>query len=356
MKKKEYGTLFSKVAIASLSLIATGGIIAGVASYNNGNGVKKNTSVAKESTTEYKTTEKITENETEKKLEVSNKIKLNKSGQKEFTYLFTFYEDEKKYKTFDGAVEDKFYQDKEFTVGDYVFKWNSTTDKCVYYKKSGDSEFKKLSDVKLYATHKLDNYDGYITFDSEGSNLFATDGKVVLCEDNKDNNNVKLFKYNLETGEKTEIAVPEELRESDGKNSSYRYLAYKGILYIVEYVNNVAKYTYVYDISTGEYALLIKADVDDILNDYVLIKDYMYDKCFNHEKDYIKKITDNGLEDVMELEDCVVGNGADNRIWTFDKEIKNNESYTDESQRVDATTELYGRFDTKTGKFTLEEK
>ena len=48
MKKKEHGELIKKVVVASLSLAATGGIIAGVVSYResgkgNGNAVAKNT-------------------------------------------------------------------------------------------------------------------------------------------------------------------------------------------------------------------------------------------------------------------------------------------------------------------------
>ena len=90
-------------------------------------------------------------------------------------------------------------------------------------------------------------------------------------------------------------------------------------------------------------------------NDYVLVEDHTY-QSDNHEKDYIKKITDNGLEDFMELEDGVVCNGGDGEIWTFEKEVKNNESYESDNERVDWNSEAYGTFDTKTGKFTLEEK
>ena len=71
MKKKEYGELLKKVVGASLSLAATGGIIAGVVSYResgkgSGNAVAKNTvELTTEETTEL-TTEETTELTTEK--------------------------------------------------------------------------------------------------------------------------------------------------------------------------------------------------------------------------------------------------------------------------------------------------
>ena len=59
MNNKEYSALFKKVIVASLSLIATGGIIAGVVSYSK-NGGNKERLAAKETTSEYESMEKET--------------------------------------------------------------------------------------------------------------------------------------------------------------------------------------------------------------------------------------------------------------------------------------------------------
>lgn len=85
MKKKEYGDAFKKIAIASFSLIATGGIIAGVINYNNSNSQSAK-GVVSNKTTEFstgklkeETTEKVTEeNITEEKKVVDTNFDNNK--------------------------------------------------------------------------------------------------------------------------------------------------------------------------------------------------------------------------------------------------------------------------------------
>ena len=82
MKKKEYGDMFKKVVVASLSLVATGAIVVGgvmlkFGGNSNGGNVAKNTT---EITTDNKTTEKTTEGKDEKKDEAISKEDALKLG------------------------------------------------------------------------------------------------------------------------------------------------------------------------------------------------------------------------------------------------------------------------------------
>ena len=341
MKKKEYGDAFKKIAIASLSLIATGGIIAGVVSYSK-NGGNKERLVTKETTSEYKSTEK----ETDEILEnIECKIKLNKKDQKEFKYVYPYFkgnEDLKLDNTTISEVVDEYYKKLNNKADDYFSSFISNTGKCICYQKFNESDFRRYSKNYFNNTYEF----------SYGLNIFATDGKVVLHF----NDDKKLSKYDIETGEETEIVIPESLKDCDNDNNDgfYLYSIYNGILYIVEYIDNIQKNTYVYDINTGEYDLLVKAKVSWVINDYVLIKDYT-DQNDLHEIDYIKKITDNGLEDVMQIEEGVVCNGKiDEDYFSLVKKVKNNESYTGEDEETDWKEEHYGKFNTKTGKLVLE--
>jgi len=334
MNNKEYSALFKKVIVASLSLIATGGIIAGVVSYSK-NGGNKERLVTKETTSEYESTEKETD-EILENIENKHKIKLNKKDQKEFVYVRAFYTDDNENDVLNnkifGEVADNYFKkskDIEFTA---------SNGRPVSYFGVEETEFKNLINENNNEEEK-DN------------SIFATNGKVVLYI----NNNIKkLSKYDIKTGEETEIVIPEYLRENDCDNSLYAYEIYNGILYIIEYIKDIPKNTYVYDISTGEYDHLLSAQVFAVLNDYVLIKDYT-DQNDLHEKDYIKKITDDGLEDVMELDECLVCNGIIGEdYFSLVKKVKNNVSPTGENEESDWKEEDYGSFNTKTEKITLK--
>ena len=98
MKKKEYGDLFKKVVVASFSLLATGGIIAGVIEYNsknpnNNQAIKNVTESTQEVSTDNLLKETEVENQTEEKETIKEKEIIDDAVNDKTFYRLNFDED-----------------------------------------------------------------------------------------------------------------------------------------------------------------------------------------------------------------------------------------------------------------------
>ena len=361
MKKKEYGDVLKKVAVASLSLAATGAIVAGVSTYRNDKNKSNNSMALKQITTEFKTTEKVTEEKTDVEAQKDNllecSIKLNKKGQKEFKALFWHYESGKEFEEGEGSVENSdYYAGKEYVVGDYAFKWNSTTDKCVYVRKKNEKKFEKTPIILT----RLDELE-------EGNTLpddFWTNGEMIIYQNESTK---KIYIYNVETKEYKEAVIPESIKVKGVGDPSYIFKVKNGVMYIQEYdmkleeenkkknIFDTKTNLYVYDITNGECALLLEGGMlEDTLNDYVVIGEYIEDAedIITTRKYSVKKITDKGLENIYSFDRGVDYEFIDeeNNVFVFSTQKKSKASDGKEYFSPDE----YIKFNVKTNKIVKE--
>ncbi|WP_288886556.1 hypothetical protein [uncultured Eubacterium sp.] len=361
MRKKEHGEIFKKVAVASLSLAATGAIVAGVATYRNDKNKSNNSMAAKQITTEFKTTEKATEEKTDVEAQKDNllecSIKLNKKGQKEFKALFWHYESGKEFEEGEGSVENSdYYAGKEYVVGDYAFRWNSTTDKCVYVRKKNEKKFEKTPIILT----RLDELE-------EGNTLsddFWTNGEIIIYQNESTK---KIYIYNVETKEYKEAVIPESIKVKGVGDPSYIFKVKNGVMYIQEYdmkleeenkkknIFDTKTNLYVYDITNGECALLLEGGMlEDTLNDYVVIGEYIEDAedIITSRKYSVKKITDKGLENIYSFDRGVDYEFIDeeNNVFVFSTQKKSKASDGKEYFSPDE----YIKFNVKTNEIVKE--
>ena len=255
MKKKEYGDAFKKVAIASFSLIATGGIIAGVINYNNSNkqsakivGNNINTEFStgdiKEETTE-KVTEAVTEETTtEEKNEVNTNLDDNKFHSLDFDSL----NGSAMYRYIDSELGHVNVTTQYAKVcGDYSFKLEFDADKKVF--KLG---LIKGDDYTLIEKSK-DGFDEY---------TFRTyKDKVVYSDD------VGIKELNLRTLKKKYIFKHKDVSIDCSSeyvfNMDDKYMYFSGKTFSqrpgatdTEDTTGVQYYTYAYNLKTKEVKLL----------------------------------------------------------------------------------------------------
>lgn len=176
--------LCKKVAVASLSLAATGAIIAGVVAYNNGG--TKDVAKNMEKTIVETSTESI--NETDKNNIDTSNIKVDKNEDLNYKLIFET--------TKDDLINDKKYEETgEVEVGNYIFKAHDVElDESEWTDETVGVTVRKKGEDKDYTIPRLDK----VTFQA----YTYTNGKYLYyCRNNS------LYKYNLETNESDNIVM-----------------------------------------------------------------------------------------------------------------------------------------------------
>ena len=317
MKKKEYGDIFKKVTVASLSLIATGGIIAGVVAYSNGNNSSKKiaANAVVESTeevssdlilkeTEVEETTKMEETtEVEKETEVEETTELKETTEVKETTEEVVEEDYE-----EGNVGKDFYYldftntpDKNTKVKGYEFKYEKNRSNNTYslFVRKNGGEYKKIDTIKS----KFDEF----AFFAHGNKLFYPSDNGIKAYD------VKTSKLEYVFDNTTDAS------QMDGERP-WVYGATNNYLYFstTSHTQNAAStdseawtgvqyYSYAFNMKTKKVTFLGNREfVDYIADDYYVMAEvpkYNYeDPGHPFERPlYVVKINGNVIKDVKLL-------------------------------------------------------
>lgn len=333
MKQKEYGEVIKKIAVASFSLIATGGIIAGVMNYNNSVNNQSGKSVVSNETTETvkkETTEKVTEETTE-------------------------------------AMTDEFYEDEENSL-EYAEDFDANSKEIVRYSWGNIKlDDKRILEVKedgdIFKTRR------YKIFLSEGGNRKEVDtvccskfyysgcntsffsyGKNLYYFDNEG-----LKKLDTENLKVEYVFKGNDYSKIEGKGSeSIFYFDDKKILFSTSSIKqtpgatdsedwaSVDYYMYEYDIKNNKLVFLGNKEFYDYIDDeYILTAElpgYKYDDNHPYEKRInVEKIENGKLKKVCCLGDRVLANftymGEDG--WAYSEKNKNMFYYEEHEKELE---------------------
>lgn len=312
MKKKEYGDVLKKVAVASFSLIATGAIIIGVSNYKDGKKGDYNRMVSKTTESVTKKVNSNDKDETKKdvvetvKEEVEEKNNINPVENK-LEYLDFEDRDTVEYSVDD--TEDEIIEKNKnntsyaiTTMGEYELKKIYTDDnKDSYdlYIKKGSEEYKKIGryNVAELTINLCDYKYGYnlYLYDDEGIvkiNLKTLKPKYIMKY--KDINLSKFLLNPCKIDDKFIYFFGQKETHTPGEIDSEAW-------------DSVQFYMYVYNIKTKEIKFIGNRYCEDIIDDdYIVTSEvpkYKYETPGHpFEKPlYLEKFEGGKLKEVKKL-------------------------------------------------------
>lgn len=311
MKKKEYGEIFKKVAVASLSLAATGAIVAGVATYRNDNNLGNNSMVAKE------TTIKETQANTEKEIKTQNigSKKLKKS-QKYGCICMDYCDDEGNIIEYNGDSANEKNHVGEY--GKYLIMQTMTdSDGNFDIKVKDGNTFKKVDSIKR------DGRFDFVETKYYGDNLYYFDYEGLRTLNLKTCKADYVFKYS-EADTKLVNNLWHSYIEIDDIYDNYIYIS--GYIDIDEKTTN--PYIYSYDrvnkklnkINDRYYGRVLK---DDLIITKEKPEYKMSGDCgsLSESPIYIERKVNGNLETIKKL---------GNRVWAL---TENDDNYLSFSKK-----------------------
>ncbi|MCR5630227.1 hypothetical protein [Eubacterium sp.] len=315
MKKNEYGSVFKKIAVASLSIAATGAIVAGVVTYNNTNkNSKDNSIVAKETTTVE--TEKSTEKETENTTQNTIKKEENKSGKK-FEYVCMEICDLKGKVTDDCELQKCNYEIGKAGKHVIFLSRNETWDGYTISIKK-DDEFKKVDYAEVSDMNIPLNFCTYGDHD-----LYFFDVNGLKKIDMKNMKSKYLFKFKDIKTPIDKDTIHNEI-EIENINDKYIYISGfiseddKSINDEWEYEDKTVNFMYAYDEKEDKLIYMSSKDFQTFLGDDMVITadssnhKYTKDTSMYQEKTiYIEKLEDGKMKVVKKL--------GERAYWWFDE-------------------------------------
>lgn len=268
MKKKEYGDLFKKVVVASFSLLATGGIIAGVIEYNsknsnNNQAIKNVTESTQEVSTDNLLKETEVENQTEEKETVEEKEIIDDVVNDKTFYRLNFDEDVN-----GGIVKVKNFEFKR--------EYDSANDEFSLVVRNVDEDGKyKVIDTRKGPSSVSSIY-------TQGDKVYFDDEKGIKAYDLITSELDYIFDYSTD-GSKMLGTNHTVCGATDDYLyfSTYAYEPIPGVIDIKDW-GGVQYFSYAYNIKTKKITELgNRLFVDCISGDYYVmaeIPDYNYDK------------------------------------------------------------------------------
>ncbi|HAV91398.1 MAG TPA: hypothetical protein DCW44_09015 [Eubacterium sp.] len=305
MKKKEYGDVLKKVAVASLSLVATGAIIAGVAIYKDNTKPGNNSMAAKETTIKetQKFTEKVTEKETEIEIQTLNENEKVKKSHK-FGCICTENCDDN-----GNVIEEDVIASHEKNRlakhGKYEVMQTLTDPNKKYdiKLKQGD-KFKIVDSISM-----IDEYH-QLTLYYYGKNLYYFDNEGLKTLNLKTAKADYVFKYS-ESG--TELVNHSWSSRIDICDIDDSYIYVSGHISTDE--NDGNDYSYSYDIKNKKLNKInAKCFEWDLRDDLIITKDepnYMISSegdSLTESPKYVERKVDGKIETLRKLGD---------RVWVF---------------------------------------
>ncbi|SKA68928.1 hypothetical protein SAMN02745111_01685 [Eubacterium uniforme] len=347
MKKDNISSVFKTVAVASLSIAATGAIIAGVANYNSGKD-SNNISVAKR-TTEVsseiitKSTEDMNK-DAEFETVVMDKEEIKEGKKKDasrFGVVFQDHVGDEPRMIFD-------YENKEMDCDGKIFKLSTEegTIHTLMVKDKGEDKFTEIGVIN-----------------SDAFSRIYTDGKKVIYEGEESvSDPTYVCIYDLETKHNEKIDVPKTSAKREDQNvnlfeikGNYVYLNEEEHSYDNkenDWCDGVYN-AYTYNLESGKVELFKEGRaLVYISGEYLITEADVYKNSkFENTEYFIEKVTDNGIKEIKALgKDIFVDMGISNdKIMYFDKynKMKSENGYTYADQSVltlesfDMNTEEY---------------
>ena len=305
MRKKEHGEIFKKVAVASLSLAATGAIVAGVATYRNDNNLGNNSMVAKETT--IKETQKI------------GNEKLKKS-QKYGCICMDYCDDEGNIIEYNGDSANE--KNRVGKYGKYLIMQTVTdSDGNFDIKVKDGNTFKKVDSIKR------DGRDDLVETKYYGDNLYYFDYEGLRTLNLKTCKADYVFKFS-EADTKLVNNLWDSNIEIDDIYDNYIYIS--GCIDTDEKATNL--YIYSYDrvnkklnkINDRYYARDVK---DDLIITEESPEYKMSDDCgsLSESPTYIERKVNGNLETIKKL---------GNRVWAYTEDGDNYLSFSKKNKDI----------------------
>lgn len=337
MKKDNISSVFKTVAVASLSIAATGAIIAGVANYNSRkdsnsiSAAKRTTEVSSEIIT--KSAEDVKKDaEFETVVMQKEEIKeVNKKDTSGFEVVFP------------NRVGDEprmifHYQNKEVDCGGKIYKLSTDegTVHTLMVKDKGEDKFSEIGVINNDAFSRIYTDGKKVIYEAEES---ASDPIYVCIYDLKSKNNTK-----IDVPKMSANSEEQDVRIFDIKDN-YVYLNEE------EYTYN--QNVYVYNLENGKVELYKEGRALEYKSDKYLVTVEDVYKNFKFEKTeyYLEKITDNGFKEIKVLGENTflnryISDGKNIYFNTYNKtQDKNGCTYADQSvltlESFDMNTEEY---------------